>query len=32
MNESTSSIKITKNDIKFMVNEAINKILQKDIM
>lgn len=32
MNESASSIKITKNDIKFMVNEAINKILQKDIM
>jgi hypothetical protein len=32
MNESASSIKITKNDIKFMVNETINKILQKDIM
>jgi hypothetical protein len=32
MNESASSIKITKNDIKFMINETINKILQKDIM
>lgn len=32
MNESTSPIKITKNDIKIMVNETINKILQKDIM
>ena len=32
MNESTSPIKITKNDIEIMVNEAINKIFKKDII
>lgn len=32
MNESTSPIKITKNDIEIMVNEAINKIFKNDIL
>ena len=32
INESASPIKITKNDIEIMVNEAISKIFQKDIL
>lgn len=32
INESASQFKITKNDIEIMVNEAINKIFQKDIL